>query len=492
MTEDEQGASIDLKFNIILASGNYPPFIINLVKENHFSENNIGVTPNQFRNVFEAEAKYGKTQYSKPIFNEDIKKPIVQVEYLKPIVQNQYQDGIMRTQQYDDRAYIENQRSFTNKYSFNTTPAYKNNFNFYNSFIYNNINNQDIINDTPINKTLSFYSTNTQPNQLFNLGENYVEGHNLNHFYSSFRTPNSNIYGNKPNFNKYNQYNQYSQYQNNPQILEQGFAEVATILPTKIQNINESNKINENQEEEVQEEKANEGNREKQKDEEYEGMSDNEEVIENEDNDENTEEEQERLRREEEIEFERLYRTEEGLIIFRNGILRGIVHKYAEIDNVVEKIQIKLLKGAKFSLLYKATLHGDKSSEFHKRCDDHQMTLVLVETDKGIRFGGFTTKTWDGHCIKKIDNDAFVFSLDNNQIFDIIRNEPAIGCYPKFGPVFFGCQIRIYNDFFKKGGTTCLRGLNYKTNRDYELSKGERTYLVKDIEVYDIEGIDVE
>ena len=130
-------------------------------------------------------------------------------------------------------------------------------------------------------------------------------------------------------------------------------------------------------------------------------MSDNEEIIENEDDNENTEEEQERLRREEEIEFERLYRTEEGLIIFRNGILRGIVHKYAEIDNVVEKIQKKLLKGAKFSLLYKATLHGDKTSEFHKRCDNHQMTLILAENEKGVRFGGFTTKTWDGHCIKK-------------------------------------------------------------------------------------------
>ena len=83
MTEDEQGAYIDLKFNINLASRNYPTFIINLIKENHFSEISIGMIPNQFGNVLEAEAKYGKTQFSKPIVNEDLKKPIVQVEYLK-------------------------------------------------------------------------------------------------------------------------------------------------------------------------------------------------------------------------------------------------------------------------------------------------------------------------------------------------------------------------------------------------------------------------
>jgi len=119
------------------------------------------------------------------------------------------------------------------------------------------------------------------------------------------------------------------------------------------------------------------------------------------------------------------------------------------------------------------------------------MSLVLIETDKGARFGGFTTKTWEGRCEKKIDNDAFVFNINTNKMFDVILNEPAIGCYPKFGPVFFGCQIRIYNDFFTKGGTTCFRGLNYKTTKDFELNNGEQTFIVKDIEVYEIEGIDV-
>ena len=189
--------------------------------------------------------------------------------------------------------------------------------------------------------------------------------------------------------------------------------------------------------------------------------------------------------------IETVYRTEEGLIIFRNGILRGIIKKYAEIDNVVSRIQDIILKGAKFNLLYKATTHCDKASVFHEKCDNHQLTLVLVETTKGTRFGGFTTKTWDGHCLKKNDDHAFVFSIDENKIFDIILDQPAIGCYPKFGPVFFGCQIRIYNEFFTKGGTTCYRGLNYKTTKDYQLNNGEQTYIVKDIEVYEIEPIDV-
>ena len=223
----------------------------------------------------------------------------------------------------------------------------------------------------------------------------------------------------------------------------------------------------------------------------------NNEVIEDNENENNEEEKQEKEGQEENQEenpdddIEALFKNEEGYIIFRNGILRGIIHKYSEIDEVISKIQDKLMKGAKFNLLYKAFTDGDKASIFHQKCDNHPITLVLVETTEGVRFGGFTKKSWEGKHLKKTDNDAFVFSIDTGKCYDVKKNEPAIGCYPKFGPVFFGCQIRIYDDFFTKGGTTCLRGLNYNTDKDYELNNGEKTYIVKDIEVYEIETIDI-
>jgi len=184
---------------------------------------------------------------------------------------------------------------------------------------------------------------------------------------------------------------------------------------------------------------------------------------------------------------ETLFKTRDGRIIFRNGLLRGIIHSYSEINDVVNKIQDMLAKGVKFNLVYKAFDLGDSAEIFHLMCDHLNMSLVLIETNFDVRFGGFTTQSWRGFNIKKIDNNAFVFNLDNNKIYDIIINEPAIGCYPKFGPVFFGCQIRVYDNFFIRGGTTCNKGLNYKTTKNYELNNGMQSYLIKDIEVYSIE-----
>ena len=146
----------------------------------------------------------------------------------------------------------------------------------------------------------------------------------------------------------------------------------------------------------------------------------------------------------------------------------------------------KLNRKLTLNLLYKATADSDKAEAFHGKCDDAKSTIVLVETDKGLRFGGYTTCSWAGDCIDKKDEDAFVFSLDKMKTYDNIPGEDAIGCYPKFGPIFLGCQIRIYDNAFSKGGTTFEKGLNYNTEEDFELTDGDRIFNVKDIEVYEV------
>ena len=165
-----------------------------------------------------------------------------------------------------------------------------------------------------------------------------------------------------------------------------------------------------------------------------------------------------------------------------------ILRSAQELEMLTRKINTNLISQNKkitLNLLYKATADSDKAFSFHDKCDGANRTLVLIETDKEKRFGGYTSKSWKGDCIEKKDDDAFVFSLDKMKTYDN-TGELAIGCYPKFGPIFMGCQIRIYDNCFSKGGTTFEKGLNYKTEEDYELNGGERNFNVKEIEVYEV------
>ena len=162
-----------------------------------------------------------------------------------------------------------------------------------------------------------------------------------------------------------------------------------------------------------------------------------------------------------------------------------ILHNTNELEMLTRKIN-KNNQKLTLNLLYKASADSDKAMAFHEKCDNAQSSIVLVETTKGKRFGGFTACSWEGDCIDKKDEDAFVFSLDKMMTYDNIPGEDAIGCYPKFGPIFLGCQIRIYDDAFVKGGTTFERGLNYNTDEDFELTDGDRVFGVKEIEVYEV------
>ena len=171
----------------------------------------------------------------------------------------------------------------------------------------------------------------------------------------------------------------------------------------------------------------------------------------------------------------------------RLEIIRGdIIQNAVELEFLSRKICKKRRKII-LNLLYKAKVDSDKAEAFHSKCDFAKSTLVLVKSANGKRFGGYTTRDWKGNSIEKKDNNAFVFSLDKMKIYDILPGEDAIGCYPKYGPVFLGCQIRIYDEFFSQGGTTFEKGMNYNTQENFELTGGLKKFDIKDVEVYSID-----
>ena len=168
-------------------------------------------------------------------------------------------------------------------------------------------------------------------------------------------------------------------------------------------------------------------------------------------------------------------------------LIKGeIIQNNKELEFLTQRI-CRNHKKITLNLLYKATVDSDKAQVFHLKCDSSPSSLVLIKSSNNKRFGGFTSCNWAGEGVDKIDENAFIFSLDNLEIYDIISGENAIGCYPKYGPIFLGCQIRIYDNAFENGGTTFEKGLNYNTPENYILTGGEQKFGVEEIEVYGVE-----
>ena len=167
-----------------------------------------------------------------------------------------------------------------------------------------------------------------------------------------------------------------------------------------------------------------------------------------------------------------------------NPLEGDIIKEQSELDFITKRIHGNKYKII-FNLLYKATEDKDKSIIFHKNCDRAQTTLILIETKNGFKFGGYTKRTWRGASTEKMDNEAFIFSINKKKIYNVIKGKNAIGCYDDCGPAFSG-GFKINDNAFSKGGCTFKKGNNYRFSEDYELNNGEEFFEVNEIEVYEI------
>jgi hypothetical protein len=138
-------------------------------------------------------------------------------------------------------------------------------------------------------------------------------------------------------------------------------------------------------------------------------------------------------------------------------------------------------------LLYRGSRDGFEASTFHKKCDYIKGTLVLIENNKGIRFGGFTMGTWEGNYIAKIDENAFCFSISLKKIYKVIKGKEAIRSDPKYGPVFLNDIFGFRKDNLKMGESYYITACNYEgCELDYEINGGEKDIFVEKMEVYQI------
>ena len=140
------------------------------------------------------------------------------------------------------------------------------------------------------------------------------------------------------------------------------------------------------------------------------------------------------------------------------------------------------------SLLYRASKDGDGALDFHSRCDKSKCTLTIIKTKKGLRFGGFTSETWEGKDKDKADKNAFCFSLDKMKIYNCIKGKKAIFASPFCGPSFENCIFQINDKCFEEGGECSDDIQNNFDNQEkkYEINNEEEKFEIEDIEVFNV------
>ena len=172
-----------------------------------------------------------------------------------------------------------------------------------------------------------------------------------------------------------------------------------------------------------------------------------------------------------------------------------IITDIKEVDFIIKKInnifENQDLEFYNMNLIYSASENGDACTIFHSICDGVSPILVFIKTKKGKKFGGFTTVPYQSsNTFKgKKDDNAFIFSCDKNKTYEVDKGTNAVCSYKNYGPVFYGyeyCNIYLIGNFLSVEGNVAKKGDRYKTTEDYEINGGEKKFLAKEVEVFQI------
>ena len=138
----------------------------------------------------------------------------------------------------------------------------------------------------------------------------------------------------------------------------------------------------------------------------------------------------------------------------------------------------------KAELLYRLSRDGKEYQTFHNLCDNKGTTLTIFKLNDGNILGGYTTKDWDNCKNWKQDQNAFLFSLNENVkcITNSNSSYNAIYCNHDRGPYFEA--IRFYSKKMDEPYITTSSYYN-DSNRLYP-GKNDDYYKCQEVEVYKI------
>ena len=165
--------------------------------------------------------------------------------------------------------------------------------------------------------------------------------------------------------------------------------------------------------------------------------------------------------------------------LFKNNDEKNLIKNAIKQRTKKEPISTKLL--------FSTSIDGDKSSTFHQKCDNIKNTLVITKAN-GKRFGGFTSQIWNKTDSYKEDKMAFLFSLDNMEIYNYKNDGKAIFCYGDFGPIFGGgCDLVICDNCLSNKNSSAFSEISYDfKGKNLVLSGTKESFLIEEYNIYEI------
>ena len=153
-------------------------------------------------------------------------------------------------------------------------------------------------------------------------------------------------------------------------------------------------------------------------------------------------------------------------------------------------------------LIYRASVDGFRSSDFHSKCDEKGPTICVIQTRDDYMFGGYTAVSWKKYSIPHIyshkDDTAFLFAIRPIlEFYEVCEGKEDEAVYHSYdGLMAFGnTQLAVFDkcdewvsDYRPNGGTFKTNGAMIAGPKVYGSLESNYVYefLVKELEVFTV------
>ena len=142
-------------------------------------------------------------------------------------------------------------------------------------------------------------------------------------------------------------------------------------------------------------------------------------------------------------------------------------------------------------LLYRGSRDGDRTKNCHQLCDNKQNVLIIMQSDTGHIFGGYSKIGFKTKNIPewKLDNNCFLFSLDLKKIYPVIKEEKIICHLGEESGLCFAHSLSFTDNFMNRNDNRFYFKINkkFKGLKDtYEMNGGKDKFTCKDLEVFQL------
>ena len=145
-------------------------------------------------------------------------------------------------------------------------------------------------------------------------------------------------------------------------------------------------------------------------------------------------------------------------------------------------------------LLYRGSRDGDKTKTCHELCDNKQNVLIMMHSDSGFIFGGYSKigfqTVQDKSSIEyKIDNNSFLFSVNLKKIYPVIKDKKSI-CYARdINGLCFYNSLVFFDNFMNESKIIISDKIKKHFNgfeNNYEMNGGQDKFKFTEIEVFQL------